>query len=174
MRALPTGLIRRLDDPRLITETVAISEITHADPRCTAACVAFNTLVAALLEAPDDLRGGLLLAAERAAAAPIAAIVANLLRGGQPLYDNDVGMGFVLLSLERALFVLLSGNNFAASLEAVIRQGGDTDTNAAIAGALLGAREGRDAIPAHWLAPLHARQELEEDLATLLRGDKGH
>jgi ADP-ribosyl-[dinitrogen reductase] hydrolase len=31
-----------------------------------------------------------------------------------------------------------------------IREGGDTDTNAAIAGALLGAAEGRRAIPARW------------------------
>jgi hypothetical protein len=31
-----------------------------------------------------------------------------------------------------------------------VRRGGDTDTNAAIAGALLGAIHGRDAVPSQW------------------------
>jgi len=33
---------------------------------------------------------------------------------------------------------------------ATVRRGGDTDTNAAIAGALLGAVHGRAAVPAEW------------------------
>ncbi|MFO0846343.1 MAG: ADP-ribosylglycohydrolase family protein, partial [Gemmataceae bacterium] len=33
---------------------------------------------------------------------------------------------------------------------ATVMAGGDTDTNAAIAGALLGAVHGRDAVPARW------------------------
>jgi ADP-ribosyl-[dinitrogen reductase] hydrolase len=33
---------------------------------------------------------------------------------------------------------------------ATVRRGGDTDTNAAITGALLGAVHGRDAVPAQW------------------------
>jgi ADP-ribosylglycohydrolase len=31
-----------------------------------------------------------------------------------------------------------------------VRRGGDTDTNAAVAGALLGAVHGRDAVPPQW------------------------
>jgi len=37
------------------------------------------------------------------------------------------------------------------------RAGGDTDTNAAVAGALLGAREGEAAIPPRWLEQLGTR-----------------
>ena len=33
---------------------------------------------------------------------------------------------------------------------ATVRRGGDSDTNAAIAGALLGAVHGRDAVPMQW------------------------
>jgi ADP-ribosyl-[dinitrogen reductase] hydrolase len=37
---------------------------------------------------------------------------------------------------------------------ATVRRGGDTDTNAAIAGALLGAVHGREAVPAQWRSML--------------------
>ena len=41
-------------------------------------------------------------------------------------------------------------------------RGGDTDTNAAIAGALLGAAHGREAIPARWILPVLACRPLVE------------
>jgi ADP-ribosylglycohydrolase len=40
-------------------------------------------------------------------------------------------------------------------IEAAVRVGYDTDTVAAIAGGLLGARWGYSAIPKQWLEPLH-------------------
>ena len=57
-----------------------------------------------------------------------------------------------LLSLQAAVAVLRSGLDFRRGLLWILRQGGDTDTNAAIAGALLGARDGFSAIPAEWTA----------------------
>jgi len=43
-------------------------------------------------------------------------------------------------------------------IEAAVRCGGDTDTVAAIAGALAGARWGASALPAGWRAELHGRR----------------
>jgi hypothetical protein len=40
--------------------------------------------------------------------------------------------------------------------------GGDADTNAAVAGALLGALHGRDAFPARWVFPVLACRPLAE------------
>jgi ADP-ribosylglycohydrolase len=34
----------------------------------------------------------------------------------------------------------------------LVNAGGDTDTNAAIAGGLMGARDGESAVPAEWIA----------------------
>ena len=45
--------------------------------------------------------------------------------------------------------------------------GGDTDTNAAVAGALLGAAHGVDAITPTWLASLAAVDELRAEAETL-------
>jgi ADP-ribosylglycohydrolase len=40
--------------------------------------------------------------------------------------------------------------------------GADADTNAAVAGALLGCRHGVDAIPARWLEALGERERIEQ------------
>jgi len=45
-------------------------------------------------------------------------------------------------------------NDYAAGLEEIIRAGGDTDTVGAIFGAIVGARVGKEGIPAHWLDKL--------------------
>ena len=48
-----------------------------------------------------------------------------------------------------------------------MRLGGDTDTNAAVAGALLGAAHGVDAIPVSWLGALADRDDLAAEAAAL-------
>jgi ADP-ribosylglycohydrolase len=49
----------------------------------------------------------------------------------------------------------------------VVGLGGDTDTNAAVAGALLGAAQGRGALPDPWLAALAERSSIEAEAAQL-------
>jgi ADP-ribosylglycohydrolase len=45
----------------------------------------------------------------------------------------------------------------------VVSLGGDTDTNAAVTGALLGALHGRGSLPARWLDVLVERAEIEAE-----------
>ena len=54
-------------------------------------------------------------------------------------------------------------------LVSIVNAGGDTDTNAAVAGGLLGARDGARAIPPRWLAQIPGTAELEQ-LALELAG----
>ncbi len=49
------------------------------------------------------------------------------------------------------------------ALEAAVRAGTDTDTVAAIAGALLGARWGRCAVPSEWRQAVHGWPGLDAD-----------
>jgi ADP-ribosylglycohydrolase len=53
------------------------------------------------------------------------------------------------------------GVRYAVSL------GGDTDTNAAVTGALLGALHGREALPGAWLEKLVDRQAIEAEAEAL-------
>ena len=59
--------------------------------------------------------------------------------------------GWVLIALHNALWQLLHARNLEHALVDTVMRGGDTDTNAAICGALLGAVLGRDAIPPRWV-----------------------
>ena len=45
---------------------------------------------------------------------------------------------------------MLHAESFEAGVIDTVMRGGDTDTNGAIAGALLGAMYGRDAVPDQW------------------------
>jgi ADP-ribosyl-[dinitrogen reductase] hydrolase len=59
-------------------------------------------------------------------------------------------MGWVLTAFQNAFHWLLSGASLETALIATAGKGGDTDTNAAICGALLGAAQGREAVPQRW------------------------
>ena len=60
-------------------------------------------------------------------------------------------LGWVLIAFRNALWQLLHANSFEAGVVDTVMRGGDTDTNAAICGALLGAVYGIDPIPDQWV-----------------------
>jgi len=67
-----------------------------------------------------------------------------------PPEDYVHQQGWVLIAFRNALWQLLHASNLEEAVVDTVMRGGDTDTNAAICGALLGAVCGRDAIPAQW------------------------
>jgi ADP-ribosyl-[dinitrogen reductase] hydrolase len=60
-------------------------------------------------------------------------------------------------------------DSFEDAVVAAANLGGDADTNAAIAGALAGARFGAGAIPERWLEQLHQRDRIWGLASRLLR-----
>jgi hypothetical protein len=58
--------------------------------------------------------------------------------------------GWVLIALQNAFYRLLHAPDAAEGIVATVMRGGDTDTNAAIAGALVGAVHGRESLPQSW------------------------
>jgi len=58
--------------------------------------------------------------------------------------------GFALIALQNAFYELLHASSLEAAVVTTVQRGGDTDTNAAVAGALLGAVYGRNAVPLQW------------------------
>lgn len=59
--------------------------------------------------------------------------------------------GWVLIAFGNALWQLRHAGDLEEAVVDTVMQGGDTDTNAAICGALLGAVYGREAIPEQWV-----------------------
>ena len=64
--------------------------------------------------------------------------------------DFITNMGWVRIAFQNAFYQLLHASSLEEGVINTVRRGGDTDTNAAIAGALLGAVHGRSEIPAQW------------------------
>lgn len=62
--------------------------------------------------------------------------------------------GWVLVAFQNALWQLLHADSVEDALADTISRGGDTDTNAAICGALLGAVHGVSSMPNRWLETL--------------------
>lgn len=58
--------------------------------------------------------------------------------------------GWVLIAFQNAIWQILHAPSFEDALVDTVMRGGDTDTNAAICGALLGAVHGVEAVPARW------------------------
>lgn len=64
--------------------------------------------------------------------------------------DFQHQMGWVLTAFFNAFHWLMRGASLEAAVVWTVSAGGDTDTNAAVCGALLGALQGRDAVPLQW------------------------
>ena len=167
MYCAPLGVVRANEPDRLLDEAPALSRLTHWDPRCQTACLAVTRAAAALVRGDppaDAVRSALADVAERDGGEELEYLVGEAGRA-RPLDGPD--MGFTLFTAGIALQVAGEGLGFEDGLVHVVGLGGDTDTNAAVAGALLGALHGVDAIPAGWREVLAEREAIEAEASAL-------
>src|SRR5207237_6816126 len=80
--------------------------------------------------------------------------------------------GYVLHCIEIAFWCAVHRPSLEEALIFLAEAGGDTDTNAAVAGALLGARHGETGIPPRWLDQLGrgSTRGVSEQAEGLIRG----
>lgn len=76
--------------------------------------------------------------------------------------------GFVLDTLFSAFWALMKTNTFEEGIILVANRGDDSDTCAAVAGALCGAHYGADNIPPRWLAVIKERETIENEVDRLI------
>jgi ADP-ribosylglycohydrolase len=79
-----------------------------------------------------------------------------------PPQDYMTHMGWVLIALQNAFYQLLHAENAEQGIKASLLAGGDTDTNASIAGALLGAVYGAQSLPRQWVHALLSARAITE------------
>jgi ADP-ribosylglycohydrolase/fructose-1,6-bisphosphatase/inositol monophosphatase family enzyme len=149
MRVSPIGVWAAGDPARAARIAREDSALTHKNPLCVEACAAYAAAIAV------GLVGQGRSAMREAALANCTGRVREALASGKPPADYFTHMGWVLVSLQNAFFHL-ENSSFEEALVATVSAGGDTDTNAAICGALLGAALGRSAIPPRWILPVLA------------------
>lgn len=69
---------------------------------------------------------------------------------GEPVQEFQAQMGWVLIALQNAFYQLMQERCVEEAIMDTVLRGGDTDTNACIAGALVGAAEGIVRVPSIW------------------------
>ena len=174
MRTAAVALAHPGDVEALASTARAVAELTHADPLAGDACVLWCVAIdrARFEDRLDGVHDGLeLLPTSRRArwrewlgaaeTDPPASFTPN---------------GFTVTALQAAhaavhhtpIPVDAPAGHLAAALTAAVRIGDDTDTVAAIAGGLLGARWGASAVPGAWREVLHGWPGLDADGLTEL------
>ena len=190
MRVGPAGLSFSGEPARIAEYAAATTALTHADPDCIDASVLWAVaidhtirnaplpselwdfgaaVVAGLGHVPEERRTRWAQLIDQARSEP-----------GASFRNN----GWVVAAFQAALAAIVHtptpddsapSRHLVAAIEAAVRFGGDTDTVAAIAGALLGARWGATALPLAWRSVLRGQRingqpELRaSDLETLAR-----
>jgi ADP-ribosyl-[dinitrogen reductase] hydrolase len=167
MRLAPVVLWFAGDPARAEEMAAASSRTTHAAVEAVDACrYAARLLVRALAGAP---KATLLSTPGDDLAPAVAAVAAGSYRDGEPPAIR--GTGYVVRSLEAALWAFHRADSFRDGALAAVNLGEDADTTGAIYGQIAGAHYRADGIPADWLSALHERDRIRR-LATALH-DRG-
>jgi ADP-ribosyl-[dinitrogen reductase] hydrolase len=156
MRCAPVAIRFRDDPDQLRTVSTDTARITHAEPRCTWAAVALNQAIA------HALRSGSLDGLVEAAISGIEqpdVIRAVQAAPGKSAADLD-GSGYVLNALQIAIWATITQPDFEEAVVSAVMIGKDTDTNAAVTGALAAAVHGYAAIPERWRKTIHQHDRL--------------
>ena len=151
MRCAPVALFRRNQPQLLIAETAQTCAVTHHAPECQWSCILLNAAIAMLLRGQTPSIGDLADAAHLDGAPPeIAEKIRAVTQAPEPLHFDRGLIGHTLLCLQAAMWALTTPLTLESALVRLVRQGGDTDTNGAVAGTVLGARYGARTIPSRW------------------------
>ncbi len=177
MRCAPVAVARFRRPDLLVSDSAATCVVTHYAETCQWSCILVNVLIAKLLQGMEtDLPA--LMAAASADGAPDMLAIAS--RDGIPtevltaisngtavvsdaswLRQDQKLIGHTLIALQCGLWASVTQLGFEMALRGIIEAGGDTDTNGAVAGAVLGARYGASAIPQRWLECVPERERIE-------------
>jgi ADP-ribosyl-[dinitrogen reductase] hydrolase len=151
------------------------SRVTHPHPRCQEACSIYTRLACKALQG-----------AEKKALAEALAdldVQDDQLRSRLSRYKdadswkqqeegNIRSTGYVLDTLEAALWAFFSTNTFEDGAIRVVNLGDDADTVGAVYGGLAGAHYGLDALPPRWIQAMRNR-DLLQSVAEGLEGLQG-
>jgi len=178
MRTAAVGLFY---DSASKTKDIAkdIAQLTHWDPRCVASAQIISVIIQQFVQ-------GIMLSAVRSTARAMLVESDNVfcpindMPYLQAALDGDIeslelgtdgkSFGYTVKTLGAGLWALSDlARDFESGIQAVIREGGDVDTNCAVAGAVLGARFGYESLPQDLVQGLVRAGDLEERILKLLR-----
>ena len=141
-----------------------ICRLTHYDPRCVGSCVIVSLLIHSLVYEGKGLSYHQIIDLARKYDNRIIEYVDLSM-------DTDIrvlelqdksSVGYTLRCLAAGLWAYWHAKSFAEGLLAIVRAGGDADTNAAVACAILGAKFGYNTIPTEYVDGLVYKDQLDD------------
>jgi ADP-ribosyl-[dinitrogen reductase] hydrolase len=168
MYCAPLGAAYARRPGRLVGLAPALSSLTHVDERCRTAVLAVCLAAAGAVRGePGELavRSAVAAVLEREGGEELEFLV-DAAGGTRPIDGPD--QGFCLFTAAVGLQAQARGGPFEAELSQVVALGGDTDTNAAVAGALLGATAGAGALPRRWLDRLADAERIRDEASMII------
>ncbi len=169
-RVSPIGIWGWQRSPSDVDDTArADASLTHPHPVCQASSGLFAATIAhAVAEGgtPKEIYDwAIAWAQNRDVPGPVIAAIRKAFTSPPDDYMHQ--MGWVLIALQNAFYQLVNAPSAAEAVVRTVRSGGDTDTNGAICGALLGAVYGREAWPEQWRAMVLSCRPLQGVTPTL-------
>lgn len=181
MRTSVLGVWDREDYLKVMKNAAGVARLTHPDPRCVGCSVAVSLAIAAILNGNSsedaialakDLSLGYHPEMERYWELAHNPDVTQLqLDENMKLGDSNSKIGYTMKCFAAGFWALIHSNKYWDGINTLIKEGGDADTNCAVAGALLGAKYGFSNIPSHLVENLVYGKELEEKVNKLIEFD---
>lgn len=135
---------------------------THFDPRCVGSCVIVSEIINHLIWHDEQLSYSQIMTIGNKYDKSIAEYIDKAYYNGIESLELDEpsSIGYTLKALGSALWCLFHANDFEEGLLRVVNEGGDADTNAAVACAMLGAKFGYTSIPQKYTDGLTRKSDL--------------
>lgn len=163
MRILPAALyFCHLPDTEMIERVCEISKITHGHPRSQLGCSLYALFVKDLFlgKSPEEAYINLQDKGKEVFRGTVLQSelihYRRLIEGTLPQLNEDEieSSGYVVHSLEAAIWCFLTTRSYKEALLKAVNLGLDTDTVGAITGGLAGVHYGLKGIPEEWLTPI--------------------
>ena len=167
MRVLPLAFyLQNMDASAKIKIIEEVSSLTHAHKRSRLACIFYVEMAISLLRHDKhDAYNDTINYIRNYCINEYHGEFSNFCR----ILNNDISStnekniystGYVIDSLEAALWAFMNTNNYSDAIFKAINLGGDTDTIAALTGGLAGIHYGLHSIPNNWIQCLAHRNEI--------------
>ena len=176
MRAGILGFIYRNDPDKLVRVSLLSGRITHSHPSAEAASIAGAYAVKLALDGvePREMRSPLLEVTQG-----ISQEFTRALKSSYNMAYSDVGDEDALRILGQGWYadetfalayfcILRYPNDYKKAIQTAVNITGDSDSVGSVAGGILGARLGIEAIPVSWVEALKGKEILEEMVEPLL------
>lgn len=168
MRVAPIGLVYFRDMDEALYTAGCSSDVTHPYPTCAECCKIYTRAIVLAVNGTCKEDIALRLGGTTFRDAKVKQRLGGYasIKDWEDRDEDDIkSSGFVLSTLEAALWAFFTTSTFESGALRAVNLGYDADTVGAVYGGLAGAYYGLEEIPAEWIGDLQ-KKEVVEDIAS--------